>query len=40
MVGAVADAGVIELTHIVAIVNQGRGVVPPCGQISNGVLPW
>jgi cytidine deaminase len=31
MVGAVAGAGVIDLTHIVAIGNQGRGVVPPRG---------
>ena len=32
VIGAAAGAGVTVLTHIVAVRNQRRGVVPPCGQ--------
>jgi cytidine deaminase len=40
VIGAAAGAGVTELTHIVAVGNKRRGVVPPCGRCRQILMEY
>ncbi|MER7751629.1 cytidine deaminase [Kitasatospora sp. NPDC097643] len=40
LIGAAAGQGAYELTTVVAVADQGRGVIPPCGRCRQVLLDY
>ncbi|MBV6697946.1 cytidine deaminase [Kitasatospora aureofaciens] len=40
LIGAAAGQGAYDLTAIVAVAHQGRGVIPPCGRCLQVLLDY
>ncbi|MFJ2188388.1 cytidine deaminase family protein [Kitasatospora sp. NPDC087861] len=40
LIGAAAGQGAYDLTTVVAVADQGRGVVPPCGRCRQVLLDY
>ncbi|MFJ9839409.1 cytidine deaminase family protein [Kitasatospora sp. NPDC101155] len=40
LIGAAAGQGAYDLTTVVAVGDQGRGVVPPCGRCRQVLLDY